>query len=238
MTETRQHGRRRAEPARKSFIFSAAPASNEAPVSRRATPVTATAKGLAAVAVVGALLGAGAVAQQTVAPSGTLDSKSQANLLSASETTAPVSAPSDAAITFADPAISSTTSAKPTTAPLQAAAGSVTPASSTPPAPVDDPAAAKAFAAGELASFGWGADQMQCLSLLWQRESEWLTSAENASSGAYGIAQSLPAEKMASTGTDWATNHETQIRWGLDYISGRYGSPCGAWGHSESVGWY
>ena len=238
MTETRPHGRRRAEPARKSSVFTAAAARNEVPTPRRTASFTTAAKGLAAVAVVGALLGAGAVAQQTVAPSGTPASGSQANLLSALENAAPVSVPSDAAITFADPAISSTTSPKPTTAPLQAAAGSVTPASSEAPAPVDDPAAAKAFAAGQLGSFGWGADQMQCLTLLWQRESDWLTSAENASSGAYGIAQSLPAEKMASTGSDWATNHETQIRWGLGYISERYGSPCGAWGHSESVGWY
>lgn len=110
--------------------------------------------------------------------------------------------------------------------------------SSAPPVAVDDPAAARSFAASLLGTHGWGADQMQCLSLLWERESSWLTSAENASSGAYGIAQSLPAEKMAATGADYRTNYKTQITWGLSYISARYGSPCGAWGHSESVGWY
>jgi hypothetical protein len=43
---------------------------------------------------------------------------------------------------------------------------------------------------------------------------------------------------MATAGADWATNPATQITWGLDYIAGRYGTPCGAWGHSQSVGWY
>ena len=62
--------------------------------------------------------------------------------------------------------------------------------------------------------------------------------AQNSSSGAYGIPQSLPGSKMASHGDDWQTNPATQIRWGLDYISQVYGSPCSAWGHSQSVGWY
>ena len=56
--------------------------------------------------------------------------------------------------------------------------------------------------------------------------------------GAYGIPQALPGSKMASAGADWATNPVTQIRWGLGYIQDRYGSPCGAWGHSQSHGWY
>ncbi|UFU03801.1 G5 domain-containing protein [Ruania suaedae] len=85
---------------------------------------------------------------------------------------------------------------------------------------------------------GWGADQWSCLDSLWQRESNWNPHAQNPSSGAYGIPQSLPGNKMASVASDWRTNPVTQITWGLNYISGRYGSPCGAWGHSESVGWY
>jgi len=43
---------------------------------------------------------------------------------------------------------------------------------------------------------------------------------------------------MSSAGPDWANNPVTQIKWGLGYIEGRYGSPCNAWGHSESHGWY
>ncbi|MCB8954873.1 MAG: transglycosylase SLT domain-containing protein [Nocardioides sp.] len=86
--------------------------------------------------------------------------------------------------------------------------------------------------------FGFSSDQFGCLDSLWMRESGWNPSAQNASSGAYGIPQSLPGSKMASAGADWATNPATQIKWGLGYIQDRYGSPCGAWGHSESYGWY
>ena len=96
----------------------------------------------------------------------------------------------------------------------------------------------RGIARGMLASHGWGDDQWSCLSSLWQRESGWNPSAANPSSGAYGIPQALPGSKMASAGSDWRTNPATQIKWGLGYIKGRYGSPCGAWAHSQSVGWY
>jgi hypothetical protein len=43
---------------------------------------------------------------------------------------------------------------------------------------------------------------------------------------------------MASFGADWATNPVTQIRWGLDYINDRYGSPCSAWSFKRGRGWY
>jgi hypothetical protein len=89
-----------------------------------------------------------------------------------------------------------------------------------------------------LAEFGFGQDQFGCLDSLWTRESNWTWNADNPSSSAYGIPQSLPGSKMASAGPDWETNPVTQIRWGLGYIEDRYGSPCGAWGHSESHGWY
>ncbi|RRS02271.1 lytic transglycosylase domain-containing protein [Glycomyces terrestris] len=85
---------------------------------------------------------------------------------------------------------------------------------------------------------GWDMGEFQCLVDLWNRESGWNETAYNEGSGAYGIPQSLPGDKMASHGDDWETNPATQIAWGLDYIEGRYGSPCGAWSHSESNGWY
>jgi hypothetical protein len=43
---------------------------------------------------------------------------------------------------------------------------------------------------------------------------------------------------MASAGADYRTNPVTQIRWGLGYIKDRYGTPCGAWAHSQATGWY
>jgi hypothetical protein len=70
------------------------------------------------------------------------------------------------------------------------------------------------------------------------KESGWNHTAMNPSSGAYGIPQSLPGTKMATAGADWQTNPATQISWGLGYISGRYGSPCNAWAHSQAVNWY
>lgn len=89
-----------------------------------------------------------------------------------------------------------------------------------------------------VAKGGWGLGQMPCLVNLWMKESHWNPTAKNRSSGAYGIPQALPGSKMASAGADWATNAETQIRWGIGYIAGRYGNPCGAWSHSQATGWY
>lgn len=89
-----------------------------------------------------------------------------------------------------------------------------------------------------LSEFGYSADEFPCLDSLYTRESQWRYNADNPSSSAYGIPQALPGSKMSSAGADWATNPVTQIRWGLGYIQDRYGSPCGAWGHSQSYGWY
>jgi hypothetical protein len=89
-----------------------------------------------------------------------------------------------------------------------------------------------------LSQFGWSGSQFSCLQPLWERESGWSLTAENPASGAYGIPQALPGAQMASAGADWQTDAATQIRWGLTYIQGRYGSPCGAWAHEESSGWY
>ena len=99
-------------------------------------------------------------------------------------------------------------------------------------------AEAQAIARGMLGGYGWGDDQFGCLVSLWNKESGWNYQAYNRSSGAYGIPQALPGSKMGSAGADWQTNPATQISWGLGYIAGRYGSPCGAWSHSQSTGWY
>jgi hypothetical protein len=93
------------------------------------------------------------------------------------------------------------------------------------------------IAARLLAERGWSG-QFSCLDALWTRESGWNIYAENPSSGAYGIPQALPASKMASAGPDWRSSPTTQIEWGLNYIASSYGTPCGAWGHEQSAGWY
>jgi hypothetical protein len=109
---------------------------------------------------------------------------------------------------------------------------------SVPGGAVNDPAGAKSYASGRLGAYGWGQDQFLCLAQLWTKESNWLTTATNPYSGAYGIAQALPPGKYSSAGSDWLTSYRTQIEWGLGYIGGRYGSPCAAWNHSVANNWY
>ena len=88
--------------------------------------------------------------------------------------------------------------------------------------------------------YGFGPGQWSCLERLWIGESGWNYRAENSSSGAYGIPQSLPGSKMGSVAGDWRTNPVTQIKWGLNYIKLSYGSPCNALGqwNSRSPHWY
>lgn len=87
------------------------------------------------------------------------------------------------------------------------------------------------------AMIGNGA-QFQCFSNIVSHESGWNPSATNASSGAYGLVQALPGSKMASAGADWKTNPTTQIKWGMDYMNSRYGSPCAAWTFWQANHWY
>ena len=105
-------------------------------------------------------------------------------------------------------------------------------------APTPETGSVKGFALSQVESKGWDYDQFSCLVKLWERESNWRWNATNKSSGAYGIPQSLPATKMAKAGADWRTNPETQVRWGIGYIDGRYGSPCAALVHSDEHNWY
>lgn len=74
-----------------------------------------------------------------------------------------------------------------------------------------------------------GDDEFACLDTLWEHESGWMWNAYNPFSGATGIPQSLPGDKMGMFGDDWKDNAATQIAWGLYYIRERYGTPCQAW---------
>lgn len=87
---------------------------------------------------------------------------------------------------------------------------------------------------------GFGQDQWGCLNNLVIGESSWNYRASNSSSGAYGLFQSLPGNKMSSIADDWADNPVTQIKWGLQYIKRSYGTPCGAWNFwlRQSPHWY
>ncbi|MFE9019922.1 transglycosylase SLT domain-containing protein [Streptomyces sp. NPDC007808] len=80
--------------------------------------------------------------------------------------------------------------------------------------------------------------QFQCFSNIVDHESDWNYKAVNPSSGAYGLFQALPGSKMSSVGADWQTNPATQIKWGLNYMNDRYGSPCDAWNFWQANHWY
>ncbi|MFJ8541495.1 transglycosylase SLT domain-containing protein [Streptomyces sp. NPDC093586] len=80
--------------------------------------------------------------------------------------------------------------------------------------------------------------QFQCFSNIVDHESSWNYKAVNPSSGAYGLFQALPGSKMSSVGSDWQTNPATQIKWGLNYMDSRYGSPCDAWAFWQNNHWY
>ncbi len=141
-------------------------------------------------------------------------------------------APADNSVVTMAPA------AKPAKAPAAAPAPAPPAAPAKAPVAIDDPAGAQAYAASQLGSYGWAPNQMQCLHKLWTKESDWKTTATTASSGAYGVVQSLPASKMASAGADYRTNYRTQINWGLNYVKERYGSPCGALNFHYAHNWY
>lgn len=90
--------------------------------------------------------------------------------------------------------------------------------------------------------YGWSPSQnpgqWHALVQLWQKESGWSVTSTNAGSGAYGIPQALPGDKMAAAGKNWRHSAQTQIRWGLKYIRDVYGSPEAAWQHELAHGWY
>jgi hypothetical protein len=120
----------------------------------------------------------------------------------------------------------------------QAANRSQTRTTSTVPASCADYTGSRALGCALLLDAGFGLEQMPCLDHMWTKESGWNPKSRNATSGAYGIPQALPADKMAQYGSDWLTNPVPQIKWGLSYIENRYTSPCGAWSFWQLHGWY
>jgi hypothetical protein len=122
---------------------------------------------------------------------------------------------------------------------------------STPPIPViepeiepepivrtGNPEGNRSFARKKMDKWGWNDKQFECLVNLWERESNWNHEAANPKSSAYGIPQALPGKRMSDIADDWQTNPETQIKWGLKYISERYSTPCKAWKHFQNKNWY
>lgn len=85
---------------------------------------------------------------------------------------------------------------------------------------------------------GFKPSEYSAINYIVNHESSWNPSATNPSSGAYGLPQSLPGNKMASAGSDWRTNPITQLRWMRDYVNGRYGGANGALAFWKRNHWY
>jgi hypothetical protein len=84
------------------------------------------------------------------------------------------------------------------------------------------------------APYGWSSgSNWDSLIKLWNQESGWNANAVNKSSGAYGIPQALGHGHPYNLG-----DASAQIKWGLDYIKQRYGSPDAAWAHEVAHNWY
>jgi hypothetical protein len=92
---------------------------------------------------------------------------------------------------------------------------------------------AQSYARSLLSMYGWSQSQMNSLIPLWNHESGWNAYAVNASSGAYGIPQSLGHGHPYALG-----DYKNQIIWGLNYIRQRYGSPAAAEAHERAFNWY
>jgi hypothetical protein len=100
------------------------------------------------------------------------------------------------------------------------------------PAPADTVANARTYVKSRV-----GAANYNCIDNVWTRESKWNPTL-GVPTGAYGIPQAYPGTKMASFGSNWRYSPLTQVKWGLSYISQRYGTGCGAWAFWQANGWY
>jgi hypothetical protein len=96
----------------------------------------------------------------------------------------------------------------------------------------------KTYAKSLVLKAGLSLREWGCFSEVIYRESRWNYLAVNHRSGAYGLAQAMPADKMEVTGRDYLTNPQTQIKWALRYMKSRYGTPCGALRFHNTFNWY
>ena len=71
---------------------------------------------------------------------------------------------------------------------------------------------------------------------LFCRESSLNPAAVNPSSGALGLVQALPPEKLTKECPDMGL--DCQIKWGVRYIENRYGSASAALAHHDLKNWY
>ena len=87
-------------------------------------------------------------------------------------------------------------------------------------------------------TYNWNNEEFEALEKLVQKESSWNAKARNRYSGAFGLCQSLPANKMRSAGKDYRTNYKTQVKWCSQYIKNRYKTPKRAWSFWLKHHWF
>ena len=78
----------------------------------------------------------------------------------------------------------------------------------------------------------FGDQHWDALYKLWHAESGWNPGARNRSSGACGIPQALPCNKIPDMSL------RGQLEWGINYIGERYGNPTNAWRFWDRHNWY
>lgn len=88
-----------------------------------------------------------------------------------------------------------------------------------------------------------GAKGYDCINVVWTHESGWnprmaYPAGGNPATAAYGIPQAHPGSKMARFGSDWRYSPLTQVKWGIWYVTDRYGSACAAYDFWQANGWY
>jgi soluble lytic murein transglycosylase-like protein len=82
--------------------------------------------------------------------------------------------------------------------------------------------------------YGYSPQDFNALDSIIERESSWNPNAVNDSSGAAGIAQ-----RISGYGKGYeADRPKQQIRWLLNYIRDRYGTPQDALAFKDEQGWY
>lgn len=87
-------------------------------------------------------------------------------------------------------------------------------------------------------SAGINVEDYEYVDFIITHESSWSETADNPTSSAYGLCQALPGNKMASAGSDWKTNPETQMKWCNDYAIDRYGTWEKAYNFWKENSWW
>ena len=90
----------------------------------------------------------------------------------------------------------------------------------------------------EVIRMGWTKNEYEIVVKLVSHESSWKPNNVNKKSGACGLFQAKPCSKVFKDFPDYNTNYKSQVKWGLNYIKDRYGTPTKAWNFWKEHKWY